>query len=89
MEEEKLQGEVEPLTARMEETCDPRQVLKAMNLLETGVRQAFLDGEFGVEDTKDILNQIAEARKRCEAGDVAVCSVLNELVTKLTKEPEG
>ncbi len=89
MEEENLQGEVEPLATRKEETCDPREVLKAMNLFETGVRHAFLNGEFGVKDTEDVLNQIAEARKHCEAGDVAVCSVLNELLAKLTKKPEG
>lgn len=80
---EKVEGEA--VVAAGEPGCNAERVLKTMNLLETGVRQAFLDGEFGIEDTRDILNRIAEARKRCEAGDITACSAFDEVVAKLTE----
>jgi len=87
MEETRGRKKVEEAAvAPGEPSCDAERVLKAMGFLETGVRQAFLDGEFGVEDTKDILSRIAEARKRCEAGDITVCSALDELVARLPQE---
>jgi len=92
MSVEKIQGaeKVEAAAVTPEEPgCNTERVLKAMSFLETGVRQAFLDGEFGVEDTKDILSRIAEAKKRCEAGDITVCSALDELVARLPQEAAG
>ena len=80
---EKVEGKA--AVAPEEPGCNAERVLKTMNLLEAGVRQAFLDGEFGVEDTRDILDRIAEAKKRCEAGNIAVCLALDEVVAKLTE----
>jgi len=77
----------EPVAA-MEDVCDKEHALRTMRLLERGARQAFLDGELGIEDTKLILDRVKEAKQRCEAGDVNSCLVLNELVTGLTEGRE-
>jgi len=39
-----------------EEVCDTEQALLTMRLLERGTRQAFLDGELGVEEAKTRLD---------------------------------
>lgn len=79
---EKTQGRErveEEVIAPKEEVCNTERVLRTMNLLERGARQAFLDGELSIEDTKDILGRVEEVKKRCEAGDIAVCSALGEV----------
>ena len=78
-------GEEGPATPRAEQPCNKEQALRTIRLLEKGSRQAFLDGEISVEDTKVMLDRVEEARERCEAGDVNACLVLNELVAKLTE----
>jgi len=82
--EEKQGGQV--IAANKE--CDKEEALRTMRLLEKGTRQAFLDGELGVEDTKTRLDQIEEAKERCEAGDVSACQVLDVLVAGLTRKRE-
>jgi len=66
-----------------EEICDKEQALLTMRLLEKGTRQAFLDGELGVKETSAKLDQINQAKKRCQAGDVSACRVLSELLDGL------
>ena len=82
--EEKEEGQV--IAAKKE--CITEEALKTMRLLEKGTRLAFLDGELGVEDTKLRLDEIEKSRKRCEAGDINACQVLDELVAGLTRRRE-
>ena len=65
--------------------CDPERVLRTLRLIEKGTKQAFLDGELTVEDTKTILEGIREAREACEGGDEDACLVLDGLTDKLVK----
>lgn len=58
--------------------CSPKHALRTIRLLEKGARQAFLDGEVGLEDTKVILDRVKEAVQRCQAGDANACQVLEE-----------
>ena len=74
--------------AAMKGVCDREHALRTMRLLERGTRQAFLDGELAIEDTKLILDQVKEAKERCEAGDVNACVALKELVVGLTEGRE-
>jgi hypothetical protein len=90
MTEEKsewMEQEEEPVIAANKE-CRNEEALRMMHLLDKGTRQAFLDNELGVEDTKLRLNKIEEARKRCEAGDINACQVLEGLVAGLTRKRE-
>ena len=82
--EKNLEG---PVSA-VENVCDKEHVLRTMRLLARGTRQAFLDGELAIEDAKLILDQVKEAKERCEAGDVNACVVLKELVVGLTEGRE-
>lgn len=66
--------------------CDKERALRTIGFLETGVRQAFLVGEVGVEDTKAILDQMKKARERCQSGDVNACQVLAQLTADLSQE---
>ena len=74
-----------PVIPAEERPCNREQALRTIRLLEKGGRQAFLDGEISVEDTKVMLGRVEEARESCEAGDINACLVLNELVAKLTE----
>lgn len=65
--------------------CDRQQVLMTLRLMEKGTKQAFLDNELGVEDTKIILDRVRQAREACEAGSENACVVLDSLMDKLTK----
>ena len=60
--------------------------MRTIGFLETGVRQAFLAGEVGVEDTQTILDQMKKARERCQSGDVDACQVLAQLTADLSQE---
>ena len=64
--------------------CDRDQALTTLNLLEKGAKRAFLEDELGVEETKNILDQITRARESCQAGDSNACEILNSLVQNLT-----
>jgi len=91
MDDRNLQKEEEgPVIPRAEQPCNKEQALRTIRLLEKGSRQAFLDGEISVEDTKVMLDRVEKAREHCEAGNVNACLVLNELVAKLTEsKPES
>jgi len=88
MNDKNLEKEEQAPVIPTEEVCDKEQALLTMRLLEKGTRQAFIDGELGVEETSAKLNQIKEAKKRCETGDVSACLVLNELLGGLTAARE-
>ena len=66
--------------------CDRERALRTIGFLDTGVRQAFLAGEVGVEDTKTILDQMKKAKERCQSGDVNACQVLAQLTADLSQE---
>jgi len=66
--------------------CNKERALRTIGFLDTGVRQAFLAGEVGVEDTKTILDQMKKARERCQSGDVNACQVLAQLTAGLSQE---
>lgn len=86
MDNRNLQKEEEgPVIPGEEESCNREEALKTIRLLEKGSRQAFLDGEVSVEDTKRILDRVKEAKESCETGDVNACLVLDELVAQLTE----
>lgn len=65
--------------------CDPERVLRTLRVIEKGTRQAFLDDELGVEETKTILDRIREAKEACEGGDEDACIALDRLTDKLVK----
>ena len=65
--------------------CDRQRVLRTLRVMEKGTKQAFLDDELGVEDTKVILDRVRQAREACEAGDQNACVVLDALMDELTK----
>ncbi|MBA7711580.1 hypothetical protein ES703_120546 [subsurface metagenome] len=88
MEAKKLEKKEDGQVIAANEECDKEEALRTMRLLEKGTRQAFLDGELGVEDTKIRLDEIEEARKHCEAGDINACQVLDVLVVGLTRKRE-
>ncbi len=88
MEEKKLEKREEGQVIAANEECNKEEALRTMRLLEKGTRQAFLDGELSVEDTRTRLDQIEEAKERCEAGDVSACQVLGGLVAGLTRKRE-
>jgi len=86
MDDRNLQKKEEgPVIPAEERPCNREQALRTIRLLEKGSRQAFLDGEISVEDTKVMLDRVEEARERCEAGDVNACLVLDGLVAQLTE----
>ena len=65
--------------------CDRDRVLSTLGIVEKGAKQAFLDNELGVEETKTILDQIRQAKEACEAGDENACVVLDNLMSRLTR----
>lgn len=86
MDDRNLQKKEEgPVIPAEERSCNREQAMRTIRLLEKGSRQAFLDGEISVEDTKAILDRAKEAKEHCEAGDVNACLVLDELVAQLTE----
>lgn len=88
MNDKNLEKEEESPGIPTEDVCDTEKALLTMSLLEKGTRQAFLDGELGVQETSASLDQIKEAKKRCEAGDVSACHILSELLGRLTAGQE-
>lgn len=89
METKNLKKSEEEVTSPADEACNTAHALQTIRLLEKGARQAFLDGDVTVEDTKAILDRVKEAEQHCEAGDVSACLVLQELVKGLTGLTEG
>jgi len=65
--------------------CIREDPLRTLRLIDKGTRQAFLDDELGIDDTKSILDQINVTRAACETGDESACVLLGNLVDKLTK----
>ena len=70
---------------RPQTVCDRDRVLSTLGIVEKGAKQAFLDNELGVEETKTILDQIRQAKEACEAGDENACAVLDNLMSRLTR----
>ena len=64
--------------------CDRRRVFSTLSLMEKGTKQAFLDNELGIEETKGILDEIRHAKEACQTGDENACIVLDSLMSKLT-----
>lgn len=88
MQEKNLEEKGEGQAIATKKECNKEEALRTIRLLEKGTRQAFLDGELGVEDTKGRLDQVEQAYKRCEAGDVDACEVLDGLMAGLTRRRE-
>ena len=76
MEMKNLKKSEEEVTIPADEACNTAHALRTIRLLEKGARQAFLDGDVTVEDTKTILDRVKEANKRCETGNVNACLIL-------------
>ena len=72
--------EQRPLTV-----CDRDRVLSTLGIVEKGAKQAFLDNELEIEETKTILDQIRQAKEACEAGDENACAVLDNLMSRITR----
>ena len=70
---------------RSQGECDQQRVLNTLSLIEKGAKQAFLDNELGIEETKSILDEIGQAKEACQAGDENACVVLDSLMSRLTK----
>jgi len=68
-----------------EGVCDPEAVAMTLDMIEKGARELFLDGELEPPKIRIILDCIQEARRGCESGDQNACSVLEDLMRKLTK----
>lgn len=79
-----MEGEREGNAINEERVCNGEQALQAMGLMERGARQAFLDGELGIEKTKQTLDRIKAARQACE-GDESACVVLHRLIDQMTE----
>lgn len=85
MEMKNLKKSEEELAIPADEACNTAHVLRTIRLLEKGARQAFLDGDVTVDNTKAILDRVKEAKQHCKAGDVNTCLILQELVKGLTE----
>ena len=66
--------------------CDPERIAMALDIIEKGTKQAFLNGELDIDETKSILDHIELAKEACESGDQNACSALKDLVNDLTKD---
>ena len=60
-------------------------MLSTIGIVEKGAKQAFLDNELEIEETKIILDEIRHAKEVCKAGDNDACAVLDSLMSRLTR----
>ena len=70
---------------RPHSVCDRDRVLSTIGIVEKGAKQAFLDNELEIGETKRILDEIRQAKEACQAGDEDACAVLDGLMSRLTR----